>query len=39
MSKKLQAIARADPHWPAPVSVVSAFVPASLLKKARATVR
>ena len=29
--KKLQAIARAEPHWPAPVSVVSAFVPASLL--------
>ena len=30
-SKKLQAIASAVPHWPAPVSVVSAFVPASLL--------
>ena len=29
--KKLQAMASAEPHWPAPVSVVSAFVPASLL--------
>jgi hypothetical protein len=31
MSKKLQAMARALPHCPAPVSVVNALVPASLL--------
>ena len=37
MPKKLHAIASAVPHWPAPVSVVIAFVPASLLKKAWAT--
>ena len=29
ISKKLHAIASALPHCPAPVSVVSAFVPAS----------
>jgi hypothetical protein len=31
MSKKLQAMARAVPHWPAPVSVVIFFTPAILL--------
>ncbi len=37
MSKKLHAMASAVPHCPAPVSVVIALVPASLLKKAWAT--
>ena len=31
MPKNAQAIDRADPHWPAPVSVAIRFVPASLL--------
>ena len=29
--KKSQAMAKAEPHWPAPVSVVRAFVPSCLL--------
>src|SRR6188472_3126227 len=35
--KKLQAIAIADPHWPAPVSVAIRVMPASLLKYACGT--
>jgi len=31
MSKKLQAMASAEPHWPAPVSVVMRFTPSALL--------
>ena len=35
--KKLQARARALPHWPAPVSVVMRLTPSSLLYQAWAT--
>ena len=35
--KYSQAMARAQPHCPAPVSVVSALMPSSLLKKAWAS--
>ena len=34
---RLQAKARAEPHWPAPVSVVSRSVPACLLYQACGT--